>query len=179
MTEREPGAVRVAVGLGSNLGDREEHLCSGLRELEGLLSGLARSGVYETAPVGGPPQPPYLNLCCTGWTDREPRALLSALESIERRCGRRPSPLRNAPRVLDLDLLLYGDAVVREPELRVPHPRLAERAFVLIPLAEIAAGWRHPEAGRTVGELARAVERDGVESYEPALECLEGGRAGA
>lgn len=180
MTPASRRKVRVAVGLGSNLGDREEHLCCGLRGLEEVLSGLERSPVYESDPVGGPPQPRYLNLCCMGSTRREPGPLLDALAAIERRCGRRPAEARNAPRFLDLDLLLYGERVVREPDVRVPHPRLAERPFVLVPLAEIAPEWRHPEAGRTVAELARSVGTRGLEAYEPERGCLRAadGRGG-
>lgn len=162
------------MSLGSNLGDRQENLRTGLEELERLLSVECRSGVYETRPEGRADQPAFLNMCVTGVTDLEPRALLRALQSIEYRAGRRrpDTPAghqRSGPRTLDLDLLLYGRQVHAEPGLNVPHPRMDRRSFVLIPLAEIASEWTVPGTGRSVGGLALEVGSEGVERCDDEL----------
>jgi len=117
------------------------------------LSDLRASSVIETEAEGvSAPQPPYLNAVVTGSTSLEASALMDALLELERERGRvRTSP--RAPRTLDLDLILYGESVIDERALTVPHPRFRERRFVLEPLAELAAAWRDPVTGRTVGEL--------------------------
>jgi 2-amino-4-hydroxy-6-hydroxymethyldihydropteridine diphosphokinase len=149
------GRVTTAVALGSNLGDRAAHLAFARAELETLLADCRFSTVYETEPVGVPgPQPPYLNAAAVGTTDLAPHELLTALLALEQARGRE-RPQLNAPRTLDLDLLLYGDAVLDLPELTVPHPRLRERLFVLQPLCEIAPGLVDPVTGKTVAELLR------------------------
>ena len=128
------------VALGSNLGDRAGHLTRACAALEaGPLKLTAISSVYETEPWGPVAQGPYLNQVVRGTTELAPRALLSALFAIETRLGRdRREEIRFGPRVIDLDVLLYGDLKIAEPDLEIPHPRLLERAFVLVPLAEIA-----------------------------------------
>lgn len=160
----------AAVGLGSNLGDRASNLAVGVRGLADLLEDLRCSRVYETEPMGvGGGHPRYLNLCCVGRSSAGPRGLLEALLGIERAAGRRrPEGAADAgprPRTLDLDLLLFGDRVVREPGLRVPHPRMRRRPFVLVPLADVAGDWRDPVTGRTVAELAERVDASGVRPY--------------
>lgn len=151
----------VYLGLGSNLGDRRRNLAVALRRLEPLVRIEAVSGLYETDPVGPQTQPAYLNAACRGLTGLPPRGLLRHLREVEHELGRR-SGWRWGPRPIDIDLLLYGDAVVEEPELRVPHPELPARAFVLVPLAEVAAEVRHPELRRTIGSLAEQSDRSGV-----------------
>lgn len=144
--------VRVAVALGSNLGDREGTLRDALAALGQHLSDLRVSTLHDTEPVGVGAQRRFLNAAATGRTTLSARDFLAVLLDIERRFGReRPYP--GAPRTLDLDLILYGDSVVDEPGLVVPHPRFRERVFVLAPLAEIASDWTDPVTGRTVGEL--------------------------
>jgi 2-amino-4-hydroxy-6-hydroxymethyldihydropteridine diphosphokinase len=129
---------RVAVALGSNLGDRVAHMDHAVARLASVIRQLKVSRYRETVPVGARgPQPLYLNAAAVGLTALEPHALLGALLAIEQERGRdRPSP--NAPRTLDLDLILYGQIILDEPGLIVPHPRFRERRFVLEPLAEIA-----------------------------------------
>lgn len=147
--------VPVAIALGSNLGDRDALLDEAEERLSVLLSGAVASGRYETTPVGGPPDAPlYLNEVVVGSTTLSPQALLDTLLAIERDCGRE-RPLKDAPRTLDLDLILYGDFVIDEPGLTVPHPRFRDRAFVLDPLSEIAGDWVDPVSGLTMAELRR------------------------
>lgn len=161
--------VLVAIGLGSNLGDRAARLRFGAARLVRSLGALRCSSVYETLPREVEEQPPFLNACCTGRARLGPMALLRELKRIERAAGRDPGGMRFGPRELDLDLLLYGDAVVDRPGLSVPHPRLHERAFALVPLREIAPDWRHPRLGRSIAELAAAVGTEGVKRVAPPL----------
>jgi 2-amino-4-hydroxy-6-hydroxymethyldihydropteridine diphosphokinase len=150
--------MRAAIALGSNLGDREALLRRGADALRGVLDHLTLSSAHETAYVGaGPPQPSYLNAAVTGDTSLTARALLDVLLETERQFGRdRPYP--DAPRTLDLDLILFGMEIHDAPGLVVPHPRFRRRRFVLEPLAEIAADWIDPITGRTVEELLRVLD---------------------
>src|SRR5206468_1037488 len=122
--------ARVAIALGSNLGDRERHLREAIAALRPLIRDLRVSTFYDTAPVGVAAQPRYLNAAATGETALSAPDLLARLLDIERQFGRE-RPHWGAPRTLDLDLVLYGDAIVEEPGLSVPHPRFRERRFVL------------------------------------------------
>jgi 2-amino-4-hydroxy-6-hydroxymethyldihydropteridine diphosphokinase len=139
--------VRAFVALGSNMGDRREHL---RRAVAGLPGVVAVSQVYETDPVGGPgDQPAYLNAVVELETDLEPRDLLEVARRLEAEAGRVRAE-RWGSRTLDVDVLLVGDLVVDEPDLQVPHPRLWERAFVLVPLSDLApdvAGPRPDDPG--------------------------------
>jgi 2-amino-4-hydroxy-6-hydroxymethyldihydropteridine diphosphokinase len=150
--------VRAAIALGSNLGDRQATLAAAAAALRGVLSDLRLSSAHETAYVGpGGAQPPYLNAAAVGDTALGASALLEALLETERQFGReRPYP--DAPRTLDLDLILYGMEIHDAPGLVVPHPRFRQRRFVLEPLAEIAADWVDPVTGRTVEELLRVLD---------------------
>ena len=164
---------RFAVGLGSNLGDRVANLRLGLRAVAAHATDLAVSAVYETEPVHFEAQGAFLNACCVGSTRLTPNQLLSDLQDAERRAGRRRGAPRYGPRELDLDLLLFGDLTLESEHLVVPHPRLRDRAFVLAPLAEIAADWVVPAAGdqqpATVRELAETVTHAGIERTELKL----------
>ena len=145
--------VIAAVGLGSNLGDRRAHLDFAVSRLKAVLDGLKTSLYCETEPVGAPgPQPLFLNAAAVGETSASAGELLSALLAIEQERGRE-RPFQNAARTLDLDLILFGDRVIEEPALVVPHPRFRERRFVLEPLAEIAPDLVDPVTGSTVGDL--------------------------
>jgi 2-amino-4-hydroxy-6-hydroxymethyldihydropteridine diphosphokinase len=156
--------VTAAIALGSNLGDRRRHIRSAVLALEALpcTTVLAVSEVVETEPVGDLPQGPYLNAAALIRTALDPRALLWELLRIEREHGRdRASGQRWGPRTLDLDLLLFGEAVIDEPGLTVPHPRLHERAFVLDPLVRLAPEMVVPTLGRSIRELHAALHAQG------------------
>ncbi|MCU1381387.1 MAG: folK [Acidobacteria bacterium] len=147
---------RVAIALGSNVGDRRGHLDHAVSALRAFLVNLAVSRYYDTVPVGASgPQAMYLNAAVVGDSSLAPRVLLDALLAIEHERGRE-RPYVNAPRTLDLDLILVGDAVVEEPGLSLPHPRFRERRFVLEPLAAVAPDLRDPVSGKTVAELLAA-----------------------
>jgi 2-amino-4-hydroxy-6-hydroxymethyldihydropteridine diphosphokinase len=147
----------VYIALGSNLGDRAENLRQARERIEAPdLRVLRASSIYETAPRDVENQPWFLNQVIECETDLFPRQLLERLQRIERAMGRKRR-MAKGPREIDLDILLFGNAVVKAPELEIPHPRLAERRFVLEPLAELAPEIRHPGTRRTVREMLAGV----------------------
>ncbi|MCM0081292.1 2-amino-4-hydroxy-6-hydroxymethyldihydropteridine diphosphokinase [Geomonas sp. Red32] len=143
------------IGLGSNLGDRELNLLRAVAEMGKLPASkiTALSPFYETDPVGGVAQPNFYNAVARLVTTLAPLELLEALKKIETAVFRRADSGKWGPRSMDLDILLYGDRVFEEARLTIPHPRLAERRFVLQPLADIAPSLRHPILGKTMAEL--------------------------
>ena len=144
-------AIKIYLGLGSNLGNRQENLDWALDLLSQRVRMGKVSSVYETEPVGNLNQPRFLNIVCEAYTRLEPEQLLVLGKGIETKLGR--TGKSNDPRPIDIDVLFYGDRVIDTPELVIPHPRLHERAFVLIPLAEIAPELVHPVMGKTVTGL--------------------------
>ncbi len=167
MAERRAPAIAY-VALGANLENPAAQIRRAMQELEQVADTrvTAWSSIYRTAPVGFLDQPDFVNAVARLETRLSPRPLLEALLAIENFHGRRRA-LPNAPRTLDLDLLLYGGLVIDEPGLQVPHPRLHQRGFVLVPLAEIAADAMVPGRGR-VGELLKLVDQGGVEVLSAA-----------
>jgi len=155
----------VYLSLGSNVGDREGNLRAAIEQLRELGDVNAVSAFYETEPVELANQPWFLNCAVALETERMPRQLLAVVLGIERALGRnRAKTPPKGPRTLDIDILLFGNSVIEMPGLRVPHPAMAERRFVLEPLAEIAPDVRHPVLKRTMREL-----RDALPGGKPAV----------
>ena len=149
--------VAAYIALGSNLGDRQGNLERAVAALSDYLEIRARSSVLETAPQYLEAQPDFLNMVLMGRTEIAAADLLATLQSLERRLGRVPSA-RFGPRVIDIDILYYGDHVIDLPDLQVPHPRLHERLFVLRPLLEIAPDFPHPQIAKTTREMIETLD---------------------
>ncbi|MGG6242354.1 2-amino-4-hydroxy-6-hydroxymethyldihydropteridine diphosphokinase [Nodosilinea sp. AN01ver1] len=162
-------AVPCAIALGSNLGDSQHILRAALVALHNppTVDLVAQSSVYQTVPIG-PAQPDILNACALIHTTLSPQHLLNWLLQIEQDFGR-VRRQRWGPRTLDLDLIFYGQTCLTEPNLHIPHPRLRERAFVLVPLAEIAPGWIDPVSGQSVQHLCDALDLAGVKRLSTIL----------
>jgi len=168
-------AQTVFLSLGSNLGDRAEFIERAIAALPGVGVRVIRSSaIYETEPVDAPVQGWFLNLALEVETALAPDALLAALLLIERSLGRERAVPRG-PRTIDMDILLYGDRVVREPGLTIPHPAMAARRFVLAPLAELAPTLRHPVLHRTIAALlADCPDESGLRIWNPSSTASDG-----
>jgi 2-amino-4-hydroxy-6-hydroxymethyldihydropteridine diphosphokinase len=154
----------VCLGLGSNLGDRLANLRRALDALPPEVRVLAESHVYETPPWGYVDQPAFLNMAAKAETELAPRALLERVKRAEVDLGREAS-FRYGPRRIDIDILFYDDLILNEDQLVIPHPHLHERAFVLVPLADVARTFAHPGLGRTVEQLLAGVDASGIRPY--------------
>lgn len=158
----------IFLALGTNLGDRVENLRAALQALLKIVEIQAVSAVYETPPWGVTDQPAFLNMAVQGQTELDPPTLLRELKRLEVELGRKPN-FRYGPRLIDLDILFYGEKIVALDNLSVPHPRLPERAFVLVPLADLAPELRHPILHKTVGELLAALDSSQIRPYEAVV----------
>lgn len=167
--ERDPATVWLA--LGTNLGDRAAQLSRAVIALDDVMHVDALSGVYDTEPYGYADQPRFWNMAVRGQTDLSPAALLLELQDIERRLGREPT-FRMGPRHIDIDILLYDSRSVDTHGLRIPHPGMMDRAFVLLPLAELDPGLRHPVTGAPLAERARELGAEGLARLGPAASLL-------
>ncbi len=158
----------IYLSLGSNLGDRRGHIARAVEALAAAgLRVTQQSSLYATEPLDFPAQRWFLNCVLEAETEWMPRQLLHVIQGIERRLGRKRM-VHRGPRTIDIDILLYGSSVLSAPELTVPHPRMAERRFVLVPLGEIAPALRHPTLRRTVAELlAETPDRSSVRRWRP------------
>ncbi len=156
----------VYLALGSNLGDRQQNIERAVALLSPQVRVERLSSLYQTRPEGFLEQPVFLNAVLRGRTSLSPQALLRRAKEVEGELGRRPS-FPNAPRPIDIDILFYDDRVMEAPGLVIPHPRLSERAFVLVPLSEIAPRLRHPGTGHTVAEMAARLQGAGKNGVEP------------
>ena len=153
--------VTVYLSLGSNLGNRQENLDRALKLLSERMRMGKVSSIYDTEAVGPISQPRFLNLACEVFTRLAPEGLLALVKGIEQKMGRYSRS--GEPRIIDIDIVLYGDKVVDTPELVIPHPKMHERSFVLVPLAEIAPDFVHPVLKKTMKELNKAIkEKQGV-----------------
>lgn len=169
--------ARVFLALGANLGDRILNLTHALTLLPPAVRVLRCSAVYETPPWGYTDQPAFLNMVCEAETALEPLNLLKRLKFLEEKMGRQES-VRFGPRLIDLDILFYADQVYQDERLEIPHPRLAERAFVLVPLADLAPDLMHPVTQQTIQELLSQIDRGGITpitspDHHPAAQIAE------
>ena len=153
------------IGVGTNLGNRQENLHQATQALGRQVDLLRSSPIYETAPWGFLDQPAFLNQVLEIQTDIAPPDLLAALKQIEADMGRLPS-VRYGPRLIDLDILFYGQECINLPGLTIPHPALCERAFVLVPLSDLAPELRHPVNGLLVKEILSRVDTSGVSLFQ-------------
>ncbi len=157
--------VTAYLGLGSNLGNRQENLDTALKLLAQRMRIGKLSSIYDTEPLGNASQPRFLNLVCEVFTRLTPEGLLALAKGIELKMGRHSRT--GEPRTIDVDILLYGDTVLKTEDLEIPHPKMADRQFVLVPLAEIAPGVIHPVTKKKIKEMNKAIkEVQGVMKFE-------------
>jgi 2-amino-4-hydroxy-6-hydroxymethyldihydropteridine diphosphokinase len=158
----------IYLSLGSNLGDRLIQLQTAISSLSPSIQLIAQSSVYDTEPWGYSDQPTFLNLVIKASANLDPYEVFRFLKGIEMSMGRRET-FRYGPRLIDLDILFYDELVLDSPELTIPHPRLAERAFVLVPLAEIAPDLNHPVFGMTIQQLKSRIDSSNIKLFKSAI----------
>ncbi len=163
MKENQP--ERIYLSLGTNLGNRELNLDAVRGDLPPQVKILDRSPVYQTEPWGYLDQPDFLNQVLAVETSLSPRELLEYIKGIEKKIGREPS-FRFGPRIVDIDILFYGDQIIQEEDLVIPHPRIKDRAFVLIPLADIDPDLNYPGTDYSISDLLVFVDQTGVDLYQ-------------
>ena len=156
----------VFLALGSNIGDRQINLQAAIHALEPEVHPTACSPVYETPPWGYLDQPKFLNQVIKAETHLSPSKLLDYIKEIEQKQGRQET-FRNGPRLIDLDIIFYDQEVIDSPPLTIPHPRLENRAFVLVPLADLAPHYMHPILGVSILDLLAKVDNQGIDWYSP------------
>ncbi|OGO27462.1 MAG: 2-amino-4-hydroxy-6-hydroxymethyldihydropteridine diphosphokinase [Chloroflexi bacterium RBG_16_54_11] len=156
------------LSLGSNLGDRLGNLKTAIAKLSPRVRPLLHSSIYETEPWGYTDQPAFLNMVTKASTGLEPMALLAFLKRIETSMGRKET-FRFGPRLIDLDILFYDDLILDIPDLTIPHARITERAFVLVPLADVAPDFVHPVLGTTVSQLKSNLDDSRIKLYQSTL----------
>ncbi len=146
----------VYIGLGSNIGDRERNIVNAITRIDACkeICIKNKSGFYNTKPIGGPPQPDYVNCVIELETEIEPQRMLGEFKEIELELGRRPG-VRWGPRIIDIDILLYGNRIINDHNIKIPHERMHERTFVLEPLCEISPDFEHPVLRKTICELLK------------------------
>lgn len=161
--KQKTSLITAYLGLGSNLGDREENIARALDCLSKKMKIERVSSLYDTSPVGYTEQPRFLNAVCQVSTVLSPQELLAVSKAIERKLGRQTSPFPNAPRIIDIDILLYGNRTMQTSSLTIPHPRMLDRAFVLVPLAQIAGDRVVPTTTKSISQSAAEVAgKEGV-----------------
>ena len=166
VTLSEESSHTIFLALGSNLGDRMDNLRAAVRLMPPKVQITSTSRIYETPPWGYLEQPPFLNQVVRGITTLEPEALLKYIKQLEIKMGRQPT-VRYGPRLIDIDILFYDDLIRENRNLTVPHPRLHERAFVLVPLADLAPDYRHPVIGMSIQQLLSQVDARQIRLFQP------------
>lgn len=161
-----PDQTRVILALGSNLGDRRANLRQALAEISSQVKADKTSSIYETPPWGYIEQPVFLNQVLSGWTSLNPTELLDFLKSIERKMGRVKN-FKNGPRLMDIDILLFGKQIVNTETLVIPHPRMLERGFVMLPLSEIEPDLIIPGTDKSVVDFLKNVDQEGIFKIDP------------
>lgn len=157
--------AQIYLGFGSNVGNKRKFINGALSALSGGVKIQSASSFYRTEPWGNRDQPAFYNLCAKGTTTLSPKELLAFIKSVEAKLGRTHRE-KWGPREIDIDLLFYDSEIIKSPRLEVPHPHIAERAFVLVPLKEIAPDLVHPELKKTIAELSAVVDAGGAEKVD-------------
>jgi 2-amino-4-hydroxy-6-hydroxymethyldihydropteridine diphosphokinase len=164
--EKLPHQHKIYLGMGTNCGDRLKNLMAAIDALAPEINVTRRSPIYQTPPWGYTDQPDFLNLVVEGETDLAPKTLLTKLKNLEKKVGR-TATFRWGPREIDIDILFYDNLILSSDGLEIPHPRLHERAFVLVPLSDLTPNLIHPKLGKSISELLAEIDTSGITLYQP------------